>query len=598
MRKNKAETVTEAHLFSATEIRDYSIHPDGKWAVCSINRGTNYELALIDLRTGSVRGLASGKQSLLAPTYSPDGASIAFHADFEGNEDHDIFITRPGRKGHTRVTDGVADNQKPEFSPDGKKIAFISNREKDIENVYVVSTGGGPIEKVSDEDLPVRSIAWSPDGRTIAYGTGIGDEDYISTACPGKGRAKRVLSKKDVEYGLAEEYGSTTTPWSADGRRLLFISNENDSMDIGELDLLTSRSRWLVRSSHEKYAPQYSPSGDALAYLEVSEPDLVLKVRRGGRTATLSPKDGMTRSVRWLPSGDGLTFINGSATHPDEMFIVRTGRPRQVSKFLAKEFPRGPLVPARLVKYKSFDGRRISGILFEPRDKGRKAGIVMPHGGPEMQTLNEWDQLVQMLVMKGFHVLEPNYRGSTGYGREFLHLHDKDLGGGDLLDTLFAGKYLVDSGLAKDDRLGFWGASYGGYLCLMALTKEPSMWAAGVSVVGFFDWETEFATERGYLQAYDRKKMGDPREVPELFRDRSPIHFLDRIQAHLLMTASSRDVRCPPTESRAVVEKLRKLGKSIAYHEYPDEGHWPRKRKNLRDLYGRSARFLDGHIPR
>jgi dipeptidyl aminopeptidase/acylaminoacyl peptidase len=202
-----------------------------------------------------------------------------------------------------------------------------------------------------------------------------------------------------------------------------------------------------------------------------------------------------------------------------------------------------------------------------------------------------------MLAMKGFAVLQPNYRGSTGYGREFLHLHDKDLGGGDLLDTLFAGKYMVDSGMTDDDKLGFWGASYGGYLCLMALTKEPSMWAAGVSIVGFFDWETEFATERGYLQAYDRKKMGDPKENPELFRDRSPAHFLDRLQAPLLMTASSRDVRCPPTESRAVVEKLRKMGKSVEYHEYPDEGHWPRKRENLKDLYTRSARFLDEHIP-
>jgi dipeptidyl aminopeptidase/acylaminoacyl peptidase len=200
--------------------------------------------------------------------------------------------------------------------------------------------------------------------------------------------------------------------------------------------------------------------------------------------------------------------------------------------------------------------------------------------------------------MKGFSVIAPNYRGSTGYGREFLHLHDKDLGGGDLKDSIYAGKYLLRSGLAQEDRLGFWGASYGGYLCMLALTKAPDMWAAGVSVVGFFDWETEIATERGCLKAYDYKKMGDPKESPEFFREFSPVHFLNNISAPLLMTASAQDVRCPPTESRAVVELLKSMGKKHEYHEYPDEGHWPRKRKNLIDLYQRSTRFLDKNMPK
>jgi len=90
--------------------------------------------------------------------------------------------------------------------------------------------------------------------------------------------------------------------------------------------------------------------------------------------------------------------------------------------------------------------------------------------------------------------------------------------------------------------------------------------------------------------------MGDPKKDPEFFRKRSPIYFLKNLRAPLLMTASAHDVRCPPTESRAVVAKLRKMGKKCEYHEYSDEGHWPRKRKNLRDIYERSARFLDRHI--
>jgi dipeptidyl aminopeptidase/acylaminoacyl peptidase len=165
------------------------------------------------------------------------------------------------------------------------------------------------------------------------------------------------------------------------------------------------------------------------------------------------------------------------------------------------------------------------------------------------------------------------------------------------MDTVFAGNYLVEKGMVDEDRLGIWGVSYGGYLCMMALTKAPDMWAAGVSIVGFFDWETEMATERGFLKAYDLKKMGDPEKDKDFFRERSPAYFLDRLDAPLMMTASSRDVRCPPTESRAVVEKLKSMGKKYEYHEYPDEGHWPRKRRNLIDLYTRTTRFLDENIP-
>ena len=302
-------------------------------------------------------------------------------------------------------------------------------------------------------------------------------------------------------------------------------------------------------------------------------------------------------------SFDGVTWKPKSSYHgryvpvrPEELFKTTRGKPRRFTKFMKDPLPSRAFSQPRLVKYRSFDGRKIAAMLFVPKGGPTGRGVVIPHGGPEMQSVNLWDQIVQMFVMKGFSVILPNYRGSTGYGREFLHLHDGDLGGGDLKDTLHAGRYMVRTGLADEDRLGFWGASYGGFLCMLALTKAPDMWAAGVSVVGFFDWETELAHERGFLKAYDLKKMGDPVKNRDLYRDHSPIHFLDNLRAPLLLTASSRDVRCPPTESRALVEKLKGMGKQHEYHEYTDEGHWPRKRKNLKDLYERSVRFLDKNI--
>ncbi|OGS44106.1 MAG: hypothetical protein A3K76_06500 [Euryarchaeota archaeon RBG_13_57_23] len=584
-------------LFEAVDISDYDLHPDSKKAICSVNFGKNWELAQLDIRTGSLKRFLSGPQSLMNPRYSPDGRTVAYQMDFEGDEDHDVVLasTKGGRP--AKITDGVEDNYDPEFSPDGASIAFLSNRDKDIDNLYIVAVDGGRIRKLTREPLPVRTYSWSPDGTMIAYTTGVGDNDYISLVKVSSGKVKRLLSKNNAEHNLSGEYGDPH-PWSPDSRRLLFLSNEHNFFDVGELDVRSGKTRWIVKSRAEKHLPQWSPDGSKLAYLENDDPSVTVKILSGKSTKTVSPPDGLSRGLRWLPDGSGVMYVNGASTRPDEIFISRLSAPKKITKLQPRPLPRKILRRPQLINFESFDGLKVPALLYSPRDTSRRAGIVYPHGGPEMQDTDFWDQLTIMLLEKGFHLIKPNYRGSTGYGRKFLHLHDRDLGGGDFKDTVWAGKYLIDSGLVDADRLGYWGASYSGYTGMLSLTKFPDMWAAGVSIVGFFDWETEHANERGYLKAYDESKMGDPKKNPELFKDRSPIYFLDRLRAPLLMTASSKDVRCPPTESRAVVEELKRMGKEHSYHEYTDEGHWPRKRKNLMDLYERSTKWLDENIPK
>lgn len=597
-RKDSGYQALVRRLFEAVEIQDFSISPDGRTAVCSINRGKNWELATLNLRTGALRTLRRDCQSLVSPVHSPDGKRVAFLSDFEGNEDHDVYELDLQTNKVRRVTDGISDNKDATYSPDGSQIAFVSNRDRDIENVFVVRANGGKPKQLTEESLPVRSVSWSPDGLHIAYVVGIFYDDYVSMVDVKTGKVRKLLAKKGVDYGTPTEYGSAYNPWSADGSKILFTSNESGDFDIGELNIASGKRRWLARSPHEKASPQWSPDGRSLSYVEVLDPNVVVRVKTGAKTSTVSPADGTSRMVRWLPDGSGLAFINGAATRPDELFITKGTRALKITKLMPRPFPAGALASPRLVRFRSTDGRKIAGILFEPKDRSRRAGIVMPHGGPDAQSVNAWDQLVQMFVAKGFSVLEPNYRGSTGYGREFERLNYKDMGGGDLQDVLAAGRYMVREGYAAKDRLGFWGASYGGFLCMLALTKEPEMWAAGVSVVGFFDWETEMATERGFLKAYDQTKMGRFEDDPEFFRERSPIYFLDRLRAPVLLTASSKDIRCPPTEARQVVARLKELGKEHQYHEYSDEGHWPRKRKNLKDLFVRSVKFLDENIPK
>jgi WD40 repeat protein len=208
-----------ASLFRATEVQDLSIHPDGRTAICSVNSGGNWEIATLDLKTGNIRKYLKGDQSMLSPRYSPSGDEFAFQADFEGDEDHDVFIIKGRTKKPVKLTDGVADNAHPEFSADGGTIAFVSNRDSDMENLFAVDTSGGPVRKLTAEELPVRDFAWSPDGRRIAYGVGIGDDDYISVVDVEKLKVKRLLSKRNVEFGIGNDYGANAMEWSVQHRR-------------------------------------------------------------------------------------------------------------------------------------------------------------------------------------------------------------------------------------------------------------------------------------------------------------------------------------------------------------------------------------------
>ena len=452
-RKKRISKDEFSSLFDAIEVQDFDIHPNQPKAICSVNKGKNYELATLDLKSGTLRKFLSGEQALLSPTYSPSAECIAYQADFEGNEDYDVYVVDARGRGARKITDGVADNEHPQFSPDGSMLAFVSNRVDDMENLYTVRADGSCITRLTDEPLPVADFSWSPSGDAIAYGTGVGDDDYISIVDVRRRKTKKVLSKRGVEYGISGYYGDSAFNWSPDGKRLLYTSNEDDHVNIGELDVTGRRTKWLVRSSNDKYCPHLSPDGKKLAYQEVQDPDLVIKVREKGRTSIVSQKTGFSRAARWLPDSSGLVYVNGSSVRPEEMFVVRGPRPKRITRFQKSPLPAKGFARPRLVKYRSFDRRKISAMLFVPPGGPSGRGVVLPHGGPEMQSLNMWDQIVQMLVMRQFSVILPNYRGSWGYGGTFLHLHDKDLGGGDLKDTVNAGRFLVEKGFVDDDKL-------------------------------------------------------------------------------------------------------------------------------------------------
>jgi dipeptidyl aminopeptidase/acylaminoacyl peptidase len=237
--------------------------------------------------------------------------------------------------------------------------------------------------------------------------------------------------------------------------------------------------------------------------------------------------------------------------------------------------------------------------FYRPRGVERPPAIVLVHGGPTGQTMNGWNVQVQFFVSRGYAVLAPNNRGSTGYGKEYRDANLRDWGGGDLRDLVAGHRWLAESGAVDPARIGVTGGSYGGYMTLIAMTKTPEVWAAGASVVGMSNLRTLHQTTRkGDLLPYLIQQLGTPDENPALYHDRSAINFIEDVRRPLLILQGGRDPRVPLTEAEQMRDRMLAAGKTVGYHVYMDEGHGFRKVENVVDAMHRTVDFFDEYMGR
>jgi dipeptidyl aminopeptidase/acylaminoacyl peptidase len=259
------------------------------------------------------------------------------------------------------------------------------------------------------------------------------------------------------------------------------------------------------------------------------------------------------------------------------------------------------MVEPYLVHYPSRDGKwSISALTYVPNNIQRNSkypAIVYIHGGPASQSMNSFNRFIQYIVNQGYVVIAPNYRGSTGYGKTFTEANFGDAGGGELHDVLDAAEWIKKSGFVDPQKMVVMGGSYGGYLSMMAVTKAPQMWAAGVPIVPFVNWFTEIEHEDPILREYDLATMGDPVKNKALYEDRSPINFVDQIKAPLLLLAGGNDPRCPKSEAQQVADAVKKRGGSVQIKVYENEGHGFSRVENQIDAYQRVSDFLKVHVP-
>ena len=302
-------------------------------------------------------------------------------------------------------------------------------------------------------------------------------------------------------------------------------------------------------------------------------------------------------------SSDGrrLLVTHQASNTPFDYWVadLASGKSKQVTQLGLASIDPAALPATQIVHYKSEDGTVISALLFMPfnlqRD-GRAPGIVLPHGGPTGQTVDSFNRTVLALASRGYVVIAPNPRGSTGYGRAFMEANRKDLGGGDLTDEVYGAKFMTATGYVDAKKIGITGGSYGGYMTLMAIGKTPSIWAAAVEQYGIINWFSMYETKSAILQQYQIGLIGDPVKDKAIYDAASPLTYIRQETVPLLVLQGENDIRVPKGQSVQVVDILKGMGRTVDAHFYPGEGHGFAKRENLIDSIERMVAWFDKYL--
>jgi dipeptidyl aminopeptidase/acylaminoacyl peptidase len=552
-------------------------------------------------------------KSVTAPiAWAPDERSLIFSRDQEGNELHDLCRIDCASGEVTELThDPTCQRYAISFSPDGRWLFYASDpsvpgEERQLDLWRMPSAGGEP-ERIAHHRQPVhvwitRNLC-SPDGTRVAYAASEQDDPRdteVFLARPGVAGSERLLS---VEKGSKE----IPVTWSPDGRSIAVESDAAEFVRAALLNVDTHEVRWLGPGTADESPVDFSPDGRSLLVTRshgVRVQPVVYDLASGTERVLPIHLD-CTGEVGFLPDSRRVVAVRNESNRPHGI-VVSQSETGSVKDVLPPNYgPIGPslIVPSEVVRFPSFDGLEIEAMLYRPRHRAgapKAPALIEVHGGPTWQFYDGFDGLTQYLVSLGFVILQPNIRGSTGYGSRFRDLNLRDIGGGDLKDVVAAADYLCRQPDVDPGRLGIYGRSYGGYLTYAAMTMYPDLWAAGVAIAGVTDWKLCYEEELPALRHYDHEMMGDPVENAALWRERSPVYYADRLQAPILMLHGLHDPRCPVSQARVFRDALlrlgRKEGRDFEYFEFSDEGHMSGDREQVLRSYRPAFAFLQRYL--
>jgi dipeptidyl aminopeptidase/acylaminoacyl peptidase len=515
-----------------------------------------YQFFRLDLDSWRTTRLTDGKSRNERPVWSDSGKKLAWASTARNGRDFDVWVSDGARaEGATLAVEGKGLWQPLAFSRDGSALLVQEEISIAHHRLHLADLARKTVTNLTPGDAPTayRDAVLSPDGRRV-YATSDRGGEFVS------------LHELDVARGTWRPL-TAQIPWnvdeielSRDGRTLAFVTNEGGP---GRLHLLDTRTRRVK--------------------------------------AVAGVPDGIAKHLSFAQSAPVLGFtLEGSTRTADAYtYDLRRGKVARWTESEVGGLDPSRFVAPRLVEFKSFDEMKIPAFYHRPEGEGPFPVVIRIHGGPEAQVRPGFSPLVKLLVGDArIAVLEPNVRGSNGYGKTYLTLDNgarredsvKDIGA--LLDWIAQQKEL------DPKRVAVMGGSYGGYMVLASLVHFGDRIKAGVEIVGISNFVSFLENTAEYRRDLRRAEYGDERDpaMRKHLQAISPLGQVDKIRSALFVAQGANDPRVPASESEQIVRAVRRAGHDVWYMVAPDEGHGFRKKENGDTFDLLSILFLEKHL--
>jgi dipeptidyl aminopeptidase/acylaminoacyl peptidase len=576
----------------------FELSPDGNFVAYSSNSTGQWEIYILELEpVGDGRQITFDHGSNFSPRWFPDGHKLAYVKDLNGAEDYDIweydFVTQKHRNMTPDTPEALSSFYA--WSPDGHWIAYCSNLAGGFDT-YIMPADGGDARLVLNTPNQDWEIAWSPDSRFLAVTSEAEGSDFWTYIVPLDGG-----KAKSIELDGSPICSKDAT-WAPDGTKVAFSSDYHGSFNIAIYDIRSDQITWLDLGEGEIESPDWSTDGSMLTAVvsHGAKTHLIIYKFDEKSVKTFQHSPGVVFSPVFTKTGDEILFVFNSPRYPDNLWMlsIAEGFYKQLTSSITEDAHRRLLSIPEEITYPGLDGIPVPALLYRPQTQKDELppGVLTIHGGPNWLTQITWDPFIQDMVNRGWVVLAPNYRGSTGYGRKWQLASRFDLGGVDTEDVVAGANYLNKQGIAAPDRIAVTGRSWGGYLTMTCLTQYPEIWAVGSASVPFLNWFTSHENSRVDLQHWDRENFGNPDDNYDLWYERSPYFFMDKIKAPVQLICGAHDVRCPASEAQQAYQELIKLGLECEYLVFEDEGHAFLKLDNQIKAKQSRIDFLAAHL--
>ncbi len=600
---------TIEQFLSSENVSGASFSPDGsKLLVTSDRTGILNVYALPVDGSPAIQLTHSTTESMLSRTYFPNDERFIFEADQGGNELNHVYV-RELNGTDLDVTPG--ERLKASFMgwADDEQSFFVTTNERDPRyfDLYEVSLDGYAKALLYKNETGMDVQAVSPDKRFLALGKPNTRKDTdVFLLDRDTGETRELMNPKSDAVCSAAEF-------SKDGKTLYALTDEGREFQyVVTIDLATGKQSTLLRLDWDIMYVSRTRSGrhwvigvnnDARSDVYVYEASEDGTLRQEHLAKTVIDSNGISR-VAISSAEDAYAFYTEGGRTPGDIFYSKRGV-QGMTRLTARLHPDidpEDLVEPEVVRFVSYDGVAVPGILYKPKQataENKRPALVWVHGGPGGQTRADWNALIQYLVNHGYAVYGINNRGSSGYGKTFFAMDDQKHGSADLDDCIANKQMLIDTGWVDPERIGIIGGSYGGYMVCAALAFRPGAFEVGVNIFGVTNWVRTLKSIPPWWEAGRNAlylELGDPNTQEEYLASISPLFHAKNIVDPMIVLQGANDPRVLQVESDEMVEAVRANDVPVEYVVFPDEGHGFRKKVNQIQGYEAVMEFLNAHM--